>query len=1001
MSKLMKFTFVFSLLFVMGNTLLFAQGLTVQGQVVDAIGVPVIGASVLEIGTSNGVITDYDGNFILDVESDESDLQISFIGYKTVVVPVSENMRVLLEEDTQLLDDVVVIGYGTVKKNDMTGSVTAIKPDDMNKGLQTNAQDMIAGKIAGVSVVSNNGAPGGGATIRIRGGASLNASNDPLIVIDGFAIDNDNIKGLSNPLSMVNPNDIESFTVLKDASATAIYGSRASNGVIIITTKKGQLGTKRPFVSYNGNVSVSANTKYLDVMDGNEYRDYVNKLYPDQPEIISKLGTANTDWQKEIYRTGVSQDHNITVSGGYKNLPYRVSIGYTGQNGVLKTSSFDRLTGSLNLNPTFFDKHLKINANAKAMYAKNRYADGGAVGAAVAFDPTQSIMGGSKYFNGYYQWSVDGASLNDEDPDMQTINSLAPKNPVALLDQKDDRAESQIYIGNIDIAYNIHGFEQLSAHVTAGGDYSKGEQKTIISPFSGTNHYYGYYGFSTEKKYNLSLSTYLQYTEDFNDKHFVNVMGGYEWQHFYREGVNKSHETVPETNTIDPGEKKNVNNVRWATENYLVSFYGRANYTALDRYLVTLTIRDDGTSRFSKANRWSLFPSVALGWKIEEEAFLDNADYINDLKLRLGWGITGQQNIGSNYAYLPTYVVNQLGGYYEFDEDRITVERPDAYNSDLKWEETTTWNAGVDFGIYNNKFTASLDFYYRETKDLLNTVAVAAGSNFKNKVLSNVGSMENKGVEFSANYRPISTNDLTWEMGFNATYNSNKITKLTTGTDPDYYVATGGISAGTGSNIQAQKVGYPANSFFVYQQVYDEAGNPIEDEFVDRNADGIINDKDKYIYKSPNADVLLGFNTKVIWKGWDLGFSLRASINNYVYNDVLSNAANVSSSGIWSTSGFFSNKPLSAVNLGWNAEGDYLYSDYFVQNASFLRMDNITLGYSFEKLFGVLSGRAYLTAQNVFTITKYEGLDPEVPNGIDNNIYPRPFIGVFGLSLTF
>ncbi len=1001
MSKLMKFTFVLSLLFVMGNTLLFAQGLTVRGKVVDETGETVIGASVLEVGTSNGIITDFDGNFILNVGSNKSNLQISFIGYKTVVVPASDKMmKVLLQSDTQLLDDVVVIGYGTAKKEDMTGSVTAIKPDEMNKGLQTNAQDMISGKIAGVNVTSNSGAPGGGATIRIRGGASLNASNDPLIVIDGFAIDNDNIKGLSNPLSMVNPNDIESFTVLKDASATAIYGSRASNGVIMITTKKGKKGS-RPFVSYNGNVSVSQNTKYVDVMNGDEYRAYANELYADQPEITSKLGTANTDWQKEIYRTGISQDHNITVSGGFKNLPYRVSVGYTGQEGVLKTSSFDRLTGSLNLNPSFFKDHLKINANAKAMYAKNRYADGGAVGAAVFFDPTQTIMGGSEYFDGYYQWTVDGSSLNDKDSDMQTINSLASFNPVAMLNQKDDRAESQIYIGNLVMAYNLHGLEQLSAHVVAGGDYSKGEQTTIVSPFSATNHYYGYNGFSDEEKYNLSLSTYLQYADDFNDKHTLNVMGGYEWQHFYREGRNKSHEMIPETNKVNPGTKRNEKDVRWATENYLVSFFGRANYTALDRYLLTVTVREDGTSRFSEANRWSTFPSVALGWKINEEAFLDQADNINDLKLRLGWGITGQQNIGSNYAYLPTYIVNQIGGYYQFGDDIIGVERPDAYNSDLKWEQTTTWNAGLDLGIYNNKFNASLDFYYRETKDLLNTVAVAAGSNFKNKVLSNVGSMENKGVELSLNYRPITTRNLTWEMGFNATYNSNKITKLTAGTDPSYYVVTGGISAGTGSTIQAHKVGYPASSFFVYQQVYDEAGNPIEDQFVDRNADGIINDKDKYIYKSPNADVLLGFNTKVIWKGWDLGFSMRANLNNYVYNDVLSNTANVSNSGIWSTSGFYSNRPLEAVNLGWKAEGDYLYSDYFVQNGSFLKMDNITLGYSYEKLFGALSGRVYLTAQNVFTITKYKGLDPEVPNGIDNNIYPRPLIGVFGLSIMF
>lgn len=975
-----------------------AQNAPITGLVKDAAGVPIIGANVMVKGTTQGTVTDLDGNFSLQAPS-EATLVVSYIGYKAVEVAASKTLVITLQDDTQLLSDVVVIGYGTVKKDDMTGSVTAMKPDELNKGLQTNAQDMISGKIAGVSVVSAGGSPGAGATIRIRGGASLNASSDPLIVIDGFAMDNDNVKGLSNPLSMINPNDIESFTVLKDASATAIYGSRASNGVIIITTKKGQVGAA-PTVTYSGNVSISQNTKRVEVMDGDAYRAYVNELYADQPDIIAKMGTANTDWQDEIYQTGISHDHNITVGGAYKNLPYRLSLGYTGQEGVIKTSEFNRYTASLNLNPSLLDDHLKINVSTKAMYATNRYADTGAIGAAIAMDPTQSVKGGSDWFDGYYQWTVGGESLNDSDPNIVTINALAPFNPVAMLEQKDDNAISQSYIGNIEADYKVHGVDGLSVHVGMGGDYSFGEQTTIISPYSATNHYYGYNGVADETKYNLSFNSYVQYAKEFDNQSF-DVMGGYEWQHFYREGTTVSYETIPETNNADAGTRRNEIDIPWATESYLVSFFGRANYSLLDRYLLTVTVRDDGTSRFSKENRWSIFPSVAFGWKLKEEAFLKDVDALSDLKLRLGWGVTGQQNIGYDYAYIASYVSNQNGAYYMFGDEVIELSRPDAYNEDLKWEQTTTWNAGLDFGFLNNKFTGSADVYYRETTDLLNTVSVSAGSNFKNKVLSNVGSMENRGVELSLIYHPITTDNLSWDIGFNATYNANEITKLTTGSGEGYYVTTGGISSGTGSTCQAHMVGYPASSFFVYQQVYDEDGNPIENLFVDRNSDGVINDSDKYMYKSPNADVLLGLNSKVTYKAWDFGFSMRASLNNYVYNDVLSDNANVSSTGIWSTSGFLCNKPVSDVELGWTGLGDYIFSDYFVQNASFLKMDNITLGYSFKELFGELDGRAYITAQNVFTITNYEGIDPEVSGGVDCNVYPRPFIGIVGVSLTF
>ena len=770
----------------------FAQQIAVKGHVKDTTGEPVIGANVLVKGTTNGTITDFDGNFMLNVPKDAI-LSVSFVGYKSAEVKAASTVMVTLEDDSQVLDAVVVIGYGSVKKNDMTGSVTAIKPDKLNKGLITNAQDMMTGKIAGVSVISKGGAPGEGATIRIRGGSSLTAENDPLIVIDGLAMDNKGVKGLANPLSMVNPNDIESFTVLKDASATAIYGSRASNGVIIITTKKGQAGA-RPTISYDGNVSVSTVKSTVDVMDGDQFRSFIKDIWGEDSEAYSKLGNANTDWQKEIFRPAVSTDHNLTISGGLKNMPYRVSFGYTNQNGIVKTSKFERYTASVSLAPSFFEDHLKINANLKGMIAKNRYADGGAVGSAVSFDPTQSVRSDDPYhqyyFDGYFQWNTDASSLND-DTWKRTFNGNAPGNPVALLEEKDDRAISKSLIGNLELDYKFHFLPDLHAHVNGGMDLSTGKQYTDVSPYSSTNNYYGSYGWEQKDKYNLSLNAYLQYSKDFTDKHRFDVMAGYEWQHFHDTSDQEYWGLYPLSNNVveNRGQRYNNTSSGSATESYLVSFFGRVNYTLLDRYLFTATVRQDGSSRFHKNNRWGLFPSFALGWKLKEEAFLKDVDVLSDLKLRLGYGITGQQNINSgDYPYLAVYETNKDGAYYPILGEGTTY-RPNAYNPDLKWEKTTTYNVGLDFGFLNNRINGAVDYYYRKTTDLLNSVFVSAGTNFKNKVLSNVGSLENSGIEFSINSKPVVTTDWTWDLGFNITYNKNEITKLTTGDSENYYVA--------------------------------------------------------------------------------------------------------------------------------------------------------------------------------------------------------------------
>ncbi|MBQ6290618.1 MAG: TonB-dependent receptor [Bacteroidales bacterium] len=991
------------------TTSVFAQGgYQVKGVVTDAMG-PVIGATVIEQGTNNGTVTGIDGDFTLNVASADAIVEVSCIGYTTLTFKASEvPATITLEEDSEFLDEVVVIGYGTVKKSDLTGSVTALKPDTKNKGVVVNAQDMLTGKIAGVSVTSGGGTPGGGSTIRIRGGSSLNASNDPLIVIDGLAMDNNGVKGLSNLLSMVNPADIESFNVLKDASATAIYGSRGSNGVIIITTKKGR-ANQAPQVSYNGTVSASMRKKSVDVMTGDEFRKFVTDLYTgvnDDP--INALGSANTDWQSEIYRTAISHDHNVTVTGAAKNLPYRVSVGFTDEQGILKTSDFQRATASINLNPSFLDNHLNVNLNAKGMYATTQYADGNAIWAATKMDPSQSIYDKTSpdaaNFANYFQWRADGASLND-DTWPYTWERNATPNPVSLLNLKEDIAHSRSIIGSAEVDYQVHGFEALRLHATFGADLSYGKQDTWTSPNSPYGIYYGSEGFDEITKRNLSFNTYAQYNQDFDGGHHFDIMGGYEWQHFWRSQYNDYVGYYPKTNNENPGAVRPHTPWEFKTENYLVSFFGRANYNYADKYLLTATVRYDGSSRFRQ--HWSLFPSFAFAWKIKEESFLKDVEALSDLKLRLGWGQTGQQELNVKNADYPYFAVYEktsgTNGFYPVTGSG-ELFRPTAYDPNLHWETTTTTNVGLDFGFANDRLTGSLDWYNRVTTDLINTAYVAAGSNFRNQITTNIGSLRNTGVELALDYKIIQSRDWFWTVNYNVTYNQNEITELIGG-DDGYFVPTGGISAGTGNNAQAHAVGHPASSFYLYEQVYDKDGLPIEGMVVDRNNDGVINENDKYFTHSPMAPVTMGLSSRLEYKNWDFGFSLRASIGNYVYNDMIAGSSNVGTSEIWALSTFLSNRPKSVLAKNWQSY-DWVLSDYFLENASFLKCDNITLGYSFNELFKGdryhgIGGRIYGTVNNAFCLTKYSGIDPEVFGGIDNNLYPRPITFLMGLSLNF
>ena len=988
----------------------FAQ-IDVKGHVKDAQGEPIIGATVRVVGTQTATVSDFDGNFVLKANQG-ADISVSYVGYQSQTVKAAPNLEITLQEDATMLENVVVIGYGVARKTDLTGSVTAIKPDEKNHGMLTTAQDMIAGKIAGVNVNTSSGEPGGGAQIRIRGGASLNASNDPLIVIDGMQMDNNATKGVSNPLALVNPNDIESFTVLKDASATAIYGSRGSNGVIIITTKKGRRN-QSPKVSYNGTFSVSSVSKKLDVMDANQYRQFIKDYYGETSEAYAGLGEANTNWQDEIYRNAVSHDHNVSVAGGVGNqkwaMPYRVSVGYTNQQGILKGSDYSRFTAGFTLNPSLLNDHLNLNINGKYAYSKTNPGGQGAIGMATRMDPTRPVKSSEDQFKnwgGYWQWVNPTTAYDPTYP--YAINNDAPQNPVELIDNYTFDKSSHTLLGNFEADYKIHGFEDLRLHMNLAGSYSYGGEYTNNNPYSTYGYYYGGKGDNTEKKYNVLASLYAQYFKDFNKDNHFDIMAGYEYSRTKYWGNSWYKDFYPETNegTDDDGNPlagtvHNSSESFWRGQMILVSWYGRANYSLFDRYLLTVNFRADGSSRFADGHRWGFFPSVAAGWRIKDESFLKNVDEISEMKLRLSWGQTGQQNTGKEY-YTPTYKMTTGNDrlYPIGPNNPGTLFQPLVYNNDLTWETTTTWNAGLDFGMFNQRLTMTIDAYIRKTTDLLCTPTIAAGQNYDNAMLLNAGELKNKGIEIAISGKPIQTKDWFMELGLNAAYNKNEVTELYGGRD----MIEAGLSVGMNKALTYHKVGQPANSFWVYQQVYDETGRPIQGVYVDRNADGNIDDNDRYFYKNIAAPWTGGFYFKVAYKNWDLGTNFRASFGNYVYNDLIESRMNTAVR-YQSSKGFYENTTPSVAALRWTSY-DYPLSDYFVQNASFLKCDNITLGYNFEELFKSgsyhgLSGRIYASCSNVFTITKYKGLDPEQVSGFEGSVYPRSRTFLLGLNLNF
>ena len=972
-------------LFVIGCLQLMAQTRTIKGEVTDAQnGEALIGATVMVEGEKGGTVTDFDGNFSLQVSSSAKKIKVSYIGYIDKILSISDNMKVKLESDSKALADVVVIGYGTARKSDLTGSVATVKSKDFNKGLVSSPEQLINGKVSGVQIMSNSGSASAGSTIRVRGGASLNASNDPLIVLDGVPLEQGGISGnSSNFLSMINPSDIESMTVLKDASSTAIYGSRASNGVIIITTKKGQQGAVK--VNFNTTNSLQTRAQMVDMLSRDEFVNVINQFGTDNQK--SLLGTANTDWNDEVYRTAFGTDNNLSVSGSIdKWLPFRVSVGYYNQSGLVRKDNVERWTGNVVLTPSFFQDHLKLTINAKGTLNNNSFNNGGAVWAAATFNPTIPVYSGNDKYGGYNEaLDADGVPVN-----------AGVRNPRGLVDLYDSKSKVSRFIGSMDVDYKVHFLPDLKLHATVGADYAKGDGTVYVPAYAaqsynkdeslgGSDYKYG-----PQKNENRLLTLYANYAKYFEDiKSNVDLTAGYDYQYWKSTTPLYYTKSAAGTNlsTVKASDYRHV----------MLSYYGRINYSFDGKYLLTATVRRDASSRFSKDTRWGTFPSVALGWTLTEEPWLKNQKVLSNLKLRASYGVTGQQEGIGNYNYLPVYTYSVTGAEAFINGQYINTYRPEAYVSDLKWETTTSWNFGLDFGFLDGRIGGAIDFYTRKTKDLLASVPTAAGTNFSKTILTNVGNVDSKGIEVSLNATPIQTKDWEWNLSYNFTWQNMKVKNLSL------------IKGGSQTNVkvgpsidayqfQVLSEGYEPYMFYVYHQLYDsKTGKPIEGAYADLNNDGEINESDLYRYHSPAPKYIMGLSTSLRYKQLTLGMSFRANIDNYVYNGM------GMSTGAFETVSY-NNSQLNNFNTSFLKTGfktrQYL-SDYYVENASFLKLDNLSLSYNVGKINKWASLTVSAMVQNVFTITGYSGTDPEVPNGMDNSFYPRPRTYSVSLGLQF
>ncbi len=962
----------------------FAQTREVTGTVTeDVSNLPVSGATVEVKGTNYATVTDSVGNYRLMVPEGSGTLVFSFVGYTSLELPVTGTVvNAVLVHTTGSMESVVVIGYGTARKKDLTGAVATVSAKDFQKGNITTPDQLIAGKVSGVAITSNGGRPGQGSTIRIRGGSSLNASNDPLIVIDGVPVDNGTISGAANPLSFINPNDIESFTVLKDASASAIYGSRANNGVIIITTKKGKAGKIR--VSYSSNNSLSTLAKKLDVLTGDQVREIVSQYGTNLHK--GQVGSANTDWQDVIYRPAFASDNNVTITGGIKQIPYRISLGYLNQDGLLRTDNLKRTSVGLALNPTFFNNHLKVDLNLKGSVQNTRFANDGAVGAAISFDPTQPVYMDDPTYGGYFQWTEANGTL--------VLNRA--NNPLGMLEQTFDKQKPMRSIGNLQLDYKFHFLPELRANVNLGYDASSNEGTKLIPANAATNFLDGgRFEQGKQNRFNSVFDFYLNYAKDIA-KHRIDVTVGHSYNNFRTKNysfraLNANKDTI--AGTTAPVYPFDI------PENTLISYWGRLLYNYNSKYFLTASLRRDGSSRFAPENRWGWFPSAGLAWSLKNELFKNTAA-LSELKLRFGYGLTGQQDGIGNYDYLARYGVGGLSAAYQFDNTFYNAYGPFGYNYNLKWEELSSYNVALDFGFLRNRINGSIDFYIRESKDLLNAIPQAAGTNFSAYVLANVGTLRNSGVEFTLNTQPVATEKVSLDVNFNYTYNKNEITNLTVIPDDPTYLGIPTGATQSNGNTQLHTVGHPRNTFYLYQQVYDNDGKAIEGLFVDRNRDGLVNNDDKYLNHSAVGSHMFGLSSNLAVNKWSGGFVARATLNNFVYNNVFADrSTRTAITGAYTLGNGINNYYNTGFTQG---TGISAMSDMWVENASFIRMDNIFVGYNFGSLTKYISSvRAVASVQNAFIITKYKGLDPEVNNGIDNNIYPRPRIFSLGLNFDF
>ena len=935
----------------------------VSGTITDGLtGMPLGGVNVIIKDTSQGTSSDFDGNYTINVTNGQT-LVFSFVGYtsREVVYAGQQKLDMTLQEDADLLDEVVLIGYGETTQQNATGAVSKVSSEEFNQGAIVAPEQLLAGKTAGVRITSGSGAPGGGSEIRIRGGASLSGNNSPLIVVDGLPLDQRGVQGVRNQLNAINPNEILDFVVLKDASATAIYGSRASNGVILITTKKGS--ANQPFkVEYDAKASQGKVFNKLDLLDANQFSKIINDTGSD-PSIS---GTSSTDWQDAIYQTALGMIQNVTVSKGFENSNFRVNYNLTSQNGVLIGDHYERNAINANYVQRLFDNDLKLTLTAKAIKDENKYANNGAIGNAKSFDPTHPV------------YNEDGSYFH------YIGEALSPQNPVWLLNNDINNADNRRVISNLNIDYKLPFLEGLKFNLNAGVDYSEleGLQTVTKDPRLDTN--FAYRNEYSGMNRNLLMDFFFNYKKDVESINtVVDVTAGHSFQDFYLES-NRS-----ETDAGVMIERPmNIEN------NALESYFARASFDIADKYLVSLSYRRDGSSRFSEQNRWGAFPGASVGWKISNEDFMANS-FFSNLKLRAGWGVTGQQEIGPNYGYLGIYTPGQAGALVQFGDTFVNTLRPEEYDADLKWEETTQMNVALDFGLFNNRLTGSIDLYQRETDDLLATVPTPAGSNLSDLLTTNVGSMDSKGIEVGLSADIIDKGDLTWNVSANVTFEQREITKLSLGEDPDFFIPQGGIAGGVGNTIQLWKEGYDPSTFFVFRQVYDDDGQPIEGAYVDVNGDNQITEADKQAYKKATPDAFAGFTSLLTYKNLDFSFTFRGSFGNYMYNNVDSGSFQ---EGIINTAGnYYLNNSVNLLESNFN-DAQY-FSDYYIQRADFVKLDNVSLGYTFEG--SKVDVRASITGTNLLIISDYDGLDPEISNGIDNNFYPRPRTYVVGLNFTF